>query len=541
MHRGRWARGRRDASGARGCDASTSARCARSRTRATTSPGPCSRPTSGSARTVADRVLFITSNGTGLGPPDPSMAIARRLEPGLEPLILTLSGAAPVVAEQGFEVEYVSSYANPTAGSDWRWSRRLRARLRAVLREADAKVMVFDGAHPYQALIDAMPAAPEMHRVWCRRPMWTPGLQPRRDRARGLLRPRARARRVRGSEDRGADRRPARSRAPRRSDRLLRRRASCSPREQAERELGLDPGATNVLGPARPGRGGAGCRRALLCATSPAARTCGWRRSPRRSPALRERPRRRGPSALDLSDEPLPAGVRPLGLGRRLQRLPRADPLRRAEPVRADAPPDRRSGRPRALRAGDRRRARRRRARRARDRGSARRAARPRRASGRAAAARLELRPGNGAAEAAALDRRSRGDRAACASPGTPRWRRYARHPLARERKAARSPPGLPSPRRGSSGRRSSAHPPRRWSSRSGAARASSSAELPGAARARRRRARSGCSWSATMPPTCARCGRPEPAASRSRAASSAQAALSGLRLRARSPPRAWR
>ena len=124
---------------------------------------------------MSDRILFLSSNGTGLGHLTRSMAIARRLDPSLEPVFFTLSGAAPIVAEQGFQVEFAASYATPTAGSDWRWSRRLRGRLRAVMRDADPSVLVFDGAHPYQALIDAMPSVPAAHRVWCRRPMWKPG------------------------------------------------------------------------------------------------------------------------------------------------------------------------------------------------------------------------------------------------------------------------------------------------------------------------------------------------------------------------------
>jgi UDP:flavonoid glycosyltransferase YjiC (YdhE family) len=120
------------------------------------------------------RVLFLSSNGTGLGHLTRSMAIARRLD-SLQPLFLTLSGAAPVVREQGFPVEYVASYSTPGAGSDWRWSRRLRGRLRRALAEAEPSVVVFDGAHPYQGLIDALPAAKGARRVWCRRPMWKPG------------------------------------------------------------------------------------------------------------------------------------------------------------------------------------------------------------------------------------------------------------------------------------------------------------------------------------------------------------------------------
>ena len=54
------------------------------------------------------RILFTTSNGTGLGHLTRSMAIARRLPDGVEPLFLTLSAAAPVVEEMGFPVEYVA-------------------------------------------------------------------------------------------------------------------------------------------------------------------------------------------------------------------------------------------------------------------------------------------------------------------------------------------------------------------------------------------------------------------------------------------------
>lgn len=192
------------------------------------------------------RVLFLSSNGTGLGHLTRSMGIARRLDDSLEPLFLTLSGAAPVVAAQGFDVEYAASYATPTAGSDWRWSRRLRGRLRAALREADPKVLVFDGAHPYQALLDAMPATPDAHRVWCRRPMWKPGSNfGALERTRffdKVLEPGEFA----ASEDRGAT--VARqAEAHRVAPIVFCEDAELIPRDQAERELGIEPGAVNVL------------------------------------------------------------------------------------------------------------------------------------------------------------------------------------------------------------------------------------------------------------------------------------------------------
>jgi UDP:flavonoid glycosyltransferase YjiC (YdhE family) len=120
----------------------------------------------------------MTSNGTGLGHLTRSMAIARRLEPGVEPTFFTLSGAAPVVRDQGFPVEYMGSYDASGAGSHLEWGRRLRARLAELLDELRPAVLVFDGAHPYPAAIPAMRDTPELTTVWSRRPMW----QPRRGR-----------------------------------------------------------------------------------------------------------------------------------------------------------------------------------------------------------------------------------------------------------------------------------------------------------------------------------------------------------------------
>jgi UDP:flavonoid glycosyltransferase YjiC (YdhE family) len=195
---------------------------------------------------MRDRILFLSSNGTGLGHLTRSMAIARRLDDSLEPIFFTLSGAAPVVADQGFPVEFAASYATPTAGSDWRWSRRLRGRLRAAMRDSDPRVMVFDGAHPYQALLDAMPSVPNAHRVWCRRPMWKPGSNfGALERTRffdQVLEPGEFA----ASEDRGATV-ALRDDAHRVAPVVFCDDTELYEREDAERKLGLEPGGVNVL------------------------------------------------------------------------------------------------------------------------------------------------------------------------------------------------------------------------------------------------------------------------------------------------------
>jgi UDP:flavonoid glycosyltransferase YjiC (YdhE family) len=123
------------------------------------------------------RLLFVTSNGTGLGHLTRGMAIARRLSPGVEPAFLTLSAAAPVVEQMGFHVEYFPSHTAAAAESPRRWDRRLRARLELLLGELEPDLLVFDGAHPYDALIAVLRAhrGGRMRTVWCRRPMWREG------------------------------------------------------------------------------------------------------------------------------------------------------------------------------------------------------------------------------------------------------------------------------------------------------------------------------------------------------------------------------
>lgn len=121
------------------------------------------------------KILFATSNGTGLGHLNRAMAIARRLPQGYEPVLFTLSQAAPVVARSGFRVEYHPSYRRPASGSDWQWNLRLRRRLERLLEVEEPDLVVFDGVHPYRALTHVLSARGAPPSVWCRRPMWRAG------------------------------------------------------------------------------------------------------------------------------------------------------------------------------------------------------------------------------------------------------------------------------------------------------------------------------------------------------------------------------
>jgi UDP:flavonoid glycosyltransferase YjiC (YdhE family) len=190
------------------------------------------------------RILFVTSNGTGLGHLTRSMAIARRLD-ATEPLFITFSAAAPVVHDLGFPVEYIASYDRPGAGNDITWTRRARDRLLQAVGEIKPEVVVFDGTHPYERLLPALRST-GAKLVWCRRAMW------RRDSDTAplwrshlfdaVLEP--------GEWAAAADSGPTvarRSEARTFDPIVLLDRSELHGREQAERELGLKPGRLNVL------------------------------------------------------------------------------------------------------------------------------------------------------------------------------------------------------------------------------------------------------------------------------------------------------
>ncbi|MCL4286883.1 MAG: UDP-N-acetylglucosamine--LPS N-acetylglucosamine transferase, partial [Thermoleophilia bacterium] len=121
------------------------------------------------------RVLFATSNGTGLGHLNRAMAIARRLPPSWRSSFFTLSAAAPVVAAEGWEVDYLASYRRAASGTDRAWNLRLGAMLEQVLAEREPDLVVFDGVHPYRALTHLLSARGAPPSIWCRRPLWRRG------------------------------------------------------------------------------------------------------------------------------------------------------------------------------------------------------------------------------------------------------------------------------------------------------------------------------------------------------------------------------
>jgi UDP:flavonoid glycosyltransferase YjiC (YdhE family) len=122
-------------------------------------------------------VLFVSSNGAGMGHLTRLLAMARRASDDVQPVFLSLSQAVPVVGNDGFPYEYFPS----RAGSDMStrdWNRLFAERFRMALRQHRPRAVVFDGTWPYQGIIDVRPEFPDIAFVWSRRAMWRAGTAP---------------------------------------------------------------------------------------------------------------------------------------------------------------------------------------------------------------------------------------------------------------------------------------------------------------------------------------------------------------------------
>jgi spore coat polysaccharide biosynthesis predicted glycosyltransferase SpsG len=136
-------------------------------------------------------VLFITSNGIGLGHLTRMMAIARRLPPHKQAIFLTMSQGLSLIVREGFFAEYfpAESYllrcvASPSGRPKSRlskkvqkkWDARLQERLQEMIAAHDPETIVFDGVWIYDGLYGT--ALRDFRRpfIWSRRAMWKPEL-----------------------------------------------------------------------------------------------------------------------------------------------------------------------------------------------------------------------------------------------------------------------------------------------------------------------------------------------------------------------------
>ena len=117
-------------------------------------------------------VLFMSSNGSGVGHLTRLMAMARRSSHNITPIFLTLSQAVKVVEESGFFVEYLPSNSYLNGESSSSWHQLLEQRLNEIYDTHQPDAIVFDGTYPYKGLMSFIKEHPEIKSVWSRRAMW---------------------------------------------------------------------------------------------------------------------------------------------------------------------------------------------------------------------------------------------------------------------------------------------------------------------------------------------------------------------------------
>jgi UDP-N-acetylglucosamine:LPS N-acetylglucosamine transferase len=190
------------------------------------------------------RVLFVPSNGVGLGHATRLLAIARRLEASAEPVFACLGQAAATVEGFGYRAEYIPSHTD--IGADLtQWDAWFGLQLRELIARYAPDAVVYDGNHPTPGLVRAALADGRCRLIWVRRGMAAPKPSPHLGQARFfdcIIEPGELAR----DRDRGPTarlRHEVRAVPPIRlldADELL-------PREAARADLGLDPDRPAVL------------------------------------------------------------------------------------------------------------------------------------------------------------------------------------------------------------------------------------------------------------------------------------------------------
>lgn len=134
-------------------------------------PGRTSISLAAAASMPRRRALFFSTNGVGMGHLTRQLAIARCLPRSIEPVFLSMSQACGQVENFGFVVEY-TPYHKYYDGDVDHWNAHLAHLLQEMIAFYDPAVLVFDGNHPFRALVEVRKRHPGRSFVWSRRGLW---------------------------------------------------------------------------------------------------------------------------------------------------------------------------------------------------------------------------------------------------------------------------------------------------------------------------------------------------------------------------------
>lgn len=125
------------------------------------------------ADSMKKTVLFMCTNGGGLGHLTRSLAIAKRMKrlvPDWEFIFLSTSPALSTIRREGFKAYYLPPHAQlEPAVTSHRWNILLRNTLNDLFALYNFSVVIFDGAYPYAALVNEISGQERLYKIWVKR------------------------------------------------------------------------------------------------------------------------------------------------------------------------------------------------------------------------------------------------------------------------------------------------------------------------------------------------------------------------------------
>lgn len=116
-------------------------------------------------------ILFVSTNGIGMGHLTQQMAIASRLPKCVGAIFATMSYAMKIAADAGYPTHFISYHRHHSADPN-RWNKVLREELFDLIAFARPSAIAYDGSYLFAGLLEAMAEFPELQSFWVRRPMW---------------------------------------------------------------------------------------------------------------------------------------------------------------------------------------------------------------------------------------------------------------------------------------------------------------------------------------------------------------------------------
>lgn len=117
------------------------------------------------------RILFVATNGIGLGHITRLMAIAERLSNDVDPIFFTRSAGAALVFGRGHAVDYIPC-GLAMGVTDASWNRAYAQELLSAVEAFDVSAVVFDGNRPFPGLIAVAEGRRDLAWIWIRRALW---------------------------------------------------------------------------------------------------------------------------------------------------------------------------------------------------------------------------------------------------------------------------------------------------------------------------------------------------------------------------------